>query len=153
MSESPSSILGALVLTGWIGEHPGDGGDFSMLMAYSPGDGALGPTMAQSALRDVIAAWGMREGTMLENPTVHGSPVTAHLDGTKVTISGFPGVEMSRPTSPEWAAIARKRGQVFLAVTTRTWPEGLTASDAATFRFVEEDRTINSAVSMLLPLT
>ncbi|MET9593172.1 DUF5949 family protein [Streptomyces sp. NPDC006516] len=31
----PSSLFGTVVLTGWIGEHPGDGGDFSMLMAYS----------------------------------------------------------------------------------------------------------------------
>ncbi|MET7622491.1 hypothetical protein [Streptomyces sp. NPDC005408] len=47
---------------------------------------------------------------------------------------------------------ARTRGQVLLAVTTRTSPEGPQADEAATFRFVQADRTINNAVSLLIPL-
>jgi hypothetical protein len=78
--------------------------------------------------------------------------VTATIDGINVTISGFPGLEMTRPTSAEWTAIARQRGQIFLSLTTRTWPDGPTADEPDVYRFIEADDTINSAVSMLLPV-
>ena len=149
---STPSLFGSIVTIAWIGEHPGDGGDFAMLMAYSPGDGELGPGATQPALRDIIRTWGMRENSMVESPSINGAPVLALLDGITVSISGLPGIEMGRPTSPEWVAIARRRGHVFFSITTRTWPEGPSAGERETHRFIEDDRTIRSAACMLLPV-
>ncbi|MFE3609756.1 DUF5949 family protein [Streptomyces goshikiensis] len=149
---SRPSLLGQLLCIAWIGQHPADGGDFPMLLTYSPADGALGPDAAQPALREVIDAWGMREGTMVENPVIEGRPVTASLSGDIVTITGFPGLDITRPTSPEWAAIANQRRQLFLSITTRPWPEGPTAAQEETSRFMQDERTIRSAVALLLPV-
>jgi hypothetical protein len=145
------SLFGQIVTTGWIGEAP-MGGDFAFIAAYSPGDGELGLKAVQPALREVVAAWGMREGGMVDSPQIGGVPVTAVLDGTLVTVTGFPGLDMTRPITAEWAAIAKQRGQIFFTLTTRPWPQGPTASEAAVFRFFEAGPTIDAAVSMLLPV-
>ncbi|MFF9853435.1 DUF5949 family protein [Streptomyces litmocidini] len=90
---------------------------------------------------------------MVMHPSIQGTPVTARLDGDIVTVSGFPGLPITRPTSPEWAAVARKRGEIFVSLTIRTWPEGPAAGERDTWKFVESDETIGNAVSMLIPLT
>jgi hypothetical protein len=146
------SLFGQIVTTGWIGEAP-MGGDFAFLAAYSPGDGELGPKATRLALRGLVEAWGMREGGMVESPQIGDVPVTAVLDGTTVTVTGFPGLDMTRPVSAEWAALAKQHGQIFFTLTTRPWPDGPTASEAAAFRFFEADATINTGVHMLLPVT
>ncbi|MFD4933362.1 DUF5949 family protein [Streptomyces virginiae] len=155
MSEDTSfrpSLLGQLVSIGWIGQHPGDGGDFPMLLTFSPGDGVLGPEVAEPAIREVIAAWGLTLGSMVQNPKIDGQLVAASLDGVTVHVTGFPGLTISRPTSPEWAAIARKRGQIFFSLTTLSWPEGPTATEEQTYQFIEDVQTRTSAVSMLIPV-
>ncbi|MFB8120553.1 DUF5949 family protein [Streptomyces sp. NPDC056465] len=146
----PSSLFGTVVLTGWIGEHPADGGDFSMLMAYSPNDGDLGATAGLAARRELVAGWGMKVGGFVENPVIQGTPVTATLEGITVTVTGFPGLDLVRPTSREWAEIALQRGQIFLAFATRAAPPNL--SDNRLMQFVQDDETIQSTVSMLIPV-
>lgn len=150
MSAPQPSLFGTVVLTGWIGEHPADGGDFSMLMAYALNDGELGSTAGLAARRDVVAAWGMTVGHFVENPTIQGTPVTAALEGITVNVTGFPGLSLVRPTSQEWAETALKRGQVFFAFATKAAPPNL--SDDRIMQFVQDDETIRSTVSMLLPV-
>ncbi|MFJ9811068.1 DUF5949 family protein [Streptomyces sp. NPDC101158] len=144
--------LGRIVTAAWIGRHPADGGDFPMLMAYSPGDGTLGGAATGAAMRDLLAAWGMRPGRLVENPEIHGTPLVAAVDGIDVRVTGFPGLEIARPTSAEWTAVARERRQVLLVVTARVWPDGPEAGPKETFAFIEDDRTLAAATTMLLPL-
>ncbi|MFG3346063.1 DUF5949 family protein [Streptomyces sp. NPDC048018] len=145
--------LGRIVTAAWIGRHPGDGGDFPMLLAYSPGDGTLGGAATGAAMRDLLAAWGMRPGRLVENPEIHGTALEVAVDGIDVRVTGFPGLEISRPTSAAWTAVARERGRILLVVTARTWPEGPEAGPKETFAFVEDERTLALAATMLLPLT
>ncbi|MFE1289678.1 DUF5949 family protein [Streptomyces sp. NPDC058751] len=144
-------LYGKITAMGWIGK-PSFGGDFAFLAAYLPGDGELGPQAAQSALRKLVAAWGMHEGSMVENPEIHGMPVTAVLEGLTVTVLGLPGVPITLPVTTEWAVIARQHGQISFALTTRPWPYGPVESEAAILRFFKADPTTNAAVSMLLPV-
>lgn len=81
-----------------------------MLMAYGLDDGAQTPAAALAARRELVANWGLHEGVLVENPIVQSVPVVAVLDGTAVTMTGFPGLDLTRPTSDEWASIARRRG-------------------------------------------
>ncbi|MFJ2774642.1 DUF5949 family protein [Streptomyces sp. NPDC087300] len=149
---SENSVFGTLSSTGWIGEHPGDGKDFPFLMLYALGDGAAPPQAAQAALRDVLKAWGMREGTLASDPTVDSVPVTVAVDGIQATVTGLPGITPTRPTSPEWADIARGRGRVFLGITSRIYT-AVDRSDAAVSAFFEESRTIGATASLLVPVT
>ncbi|MFI8520720.1 DUF5949 family protein [Streptomyces sp. NPDC085481] len=150
---SSSSRFGQILCAAWIGKHPGDGGDFPMLMAYSAGDGSLGPAASRVATREMVAAWGMREGAMVRNPEIDGTPVVASLDDITVRVSGFPGAwDIVRPTSAAWAACARGREQILLMLTTRVWPEGPAATREETFAFIADGRTTGAATTMLLPL-
>lgn len=146
----PSSLFGTVVLTGWIGEHPADGGDFSMLMAYGRDDGDLGSAAGLAARRKVVAGWGMQVGAFVENPVIQGTPVTAVFNDSTVTVTGIPGLSLVRPITQEWEEIARRRGQIFFAFATRAAPPNL--SDARTMQFVQQDDTIRSTVSMLIPV-
>ncbi|MFI8824674.1 DUF5949 family protein [Streptomyces sp. NPDC053431] len=149
---APPTVLGRIVTAGWIGRHPGDGGDFPMLMAYAPGDGTLGEAATRAAMRDLLAVWGMRPGGLIENPRINGTPLVAAVDGIDVRVTGFPGLEISRPTSATWTEVARQRGRILLVVTARTWPEGPEAGPEETFAFVQDDRTLAAAATLLLPL-
>ncbi|MEV0372500.1 DUF5949 family protein [Streptomyces sp. NPDC050636] len=122
-------------------------------MAYTPGDGTLRPQATQLAMRNIVRAWGMQEGGFAENPRIKDEPVIASLKGSTVTVTGIPGLTLSRATNGEWADIARRRGQIFLSVATRVLAGGMAAPEARIMDYVQDLRTIRSAASMLVPVS
>ncbi|WP_159047817.1 DUF5949 family protein [Streptomyces sp. WM6378] len=149
---SGQSVFGTLSSTGWLGEHPGDGKDFAFLMLYGLGDGVASPRSAQGALREVLQAWGMREGVLAVDPVIDGTPVTVVVEGIQATVTGLPGVTPVRPTSQEWADVACARRQVFLGITSRIYTAA-DRSDTALSAFFKESRTIDATASLLVPVT
>lgn len=111
-----TGLFGQLIMTGWIGEDPRDGSDIAFVYLGTPADGATGATAAE-VMSAAASALGLnpQPGTMTEDPTA-----STHLgfaaDGWARL--AFPnGESVQHPGSPQWRAVAEKRGQAVLALT------------------------------------
>lgn len=138
MVDPIDGVLGALVLTGWIGETP-EGRDSPYLMFTTPDD------RAPHTMPIVATALGMdpRPGKM--TPTPKHARVT--LDGDRwITVHAEGGVTWPYRVSDEWERLARTQKRVVVAVAYRPMKAGVDP-----FTFVDESMA-EDPTSMVLTL-
>jgi hypothetical protein len=115
MTDPLHSLLGSLVMTGWIGTDPRDGSDIATVYLGTPGDGTV---PAEDIMPTVAALLGLdpQPGSMTMRPKTD-THVTFTTDGW-IDLR-FPGdVDgIQHPGDPEWQATAEQCGEVLLALT------------------------------------
>lgn len=115
MPEDMAFLLGqdsdrVLMLTGWIGEHPGDGRDIAHLLLYPAGHGVAAK---MRALADMLRL----------APALAGAPKLIPPDVTHVQLAdGWARIHsgdsmiVERPVPGEMASVALARQQIVLTV-------------------------------------
>ena len=115
MTDPLHSVLGSLIMTGWIGTDPRDGSDVATVYLGTPGDGKV---PAEDIMPTVAAALGLdpRPASMTMRPKA-GTHVTFTEDGW-IDLR-FPGGEdgIQHPGDSEWRETAKQRGEVLLSLT------------------------------------
>ncbi|HEY0638373.1 MAG TPA: DUF5949 family protein [Pseudonocardiaceae bacterium] len=99
-----------LGMTGWIGEHPGDGGDLAYLLLYPAGHG--GRRVAEK-MTAAAGLYGLRPGAPAPVPAevadVTVAEGWAHVRSGGTAVAGI-------PVTADWTAAATGRGQVAVAM-------------------------------------
>lgn len=99
-----------LAITGWVGEHPGDGGDVAHLLVHPHGHGVA----------DKMRALGVILGL-----AVDGAPAQVPPDTTWIELDEPPGwarihhgdaAWIGRPVASDWLDVARARHMVVLSL-------------------------------------
>jgi hypothetical protein len=101
-----------LIADGWVGEHPGDGGDVAHMLLHPAGHGAAGE------MRALATALGLpRADTPVEITRVPTATAAAWIDTDSVVHLHGPGTQLvERPVDGMWWATATTRGYVALSV-------------------------------------
>jgi hypothetical protein len=108
----PTGRFGALQLAGWIGDAP-TGNEEAFLLMTTSGMPEVAAEVTMPVVADILGL-DANPGAVTTHPRADvrvevraDSWVTLHIPG---------GERFERPVSQEWAALARKRGQVVLVV-------------------------------------
>lgn len=123
-----------IAMTGWIGEHPGDGGDVAHLLVYPTGHSAA------ASMRAAADMFGLRDA--LDPPLAQPGPDVAALairDDGWVSLYAHGQQVAERPVTAEWAEVARARGQVML---TLGW-DGYSGRDNELERYLARGRRLS----------
>lgn len=102
-----------LVATGWVGEHPEDGGDVAHLLLHPAGHRSAEP------MRRLAQALTLTQAdTAAPITTVDYDVATAHVDHDSVLhLYGRGGTELiERPVTGAWWSAAARRGYLVLSI-------------------------------------
>lgn len=120
MPDGVADILGQaserrVALTGWVGEHPLDGGDIAHLLLYPAGHGIA------REMRRLADLLGLA-------PALAGPPTEVPPDTTRMTVEhGWARLHygdtawLRRPVNPEWSDAALARHVIMLTVGQDGW--------------------------------
>lgn len=96
--------------TGWVGEHPGDGGDVAHLLLYPQGHGVT------AHMRTLAAGLGLGPA---DEPLRELRPDEVHVwldDDSRVHVQGPGGEVAARTVHGSWWSAATTRGYIILSV-------------------------------------
>jgi hypothetical protein len=106
MTDPIEGRLGALLMSGWIGEGP-DGSEYAYLLLTTPDE------RAPETMPLVANLLGLEPGRVIVDYQ-GGAVVELGADRWAGLVVG--GERFERPVSPEWAVLARDRGVVVVVV-------------------------------------
>ncbi|MGW1882716.1 DUF5949 family protein [Streptomyces sp. NPDC001970] len=147
--------LGTLGVIAWSGEHPDDERDMPFLLAYSLGDGDLGPEGVEVAARQLLDEVGLPVGTeYVDAAQAVGFPLTLLVEADQAVLT-MPHLSAQCPVPPEWLAAVRERGHVYFLFATRPWPQaapGVPVTEEQLRNFVGDEEMLVRAAHCLLPV-
>ncbi|MEJ5915939.1 hypothetical protein [Pseudokineococcus sp. 1T1Z-3] len=110
-------------MSGWVGQHPGDGGDQAHLVLAPTGHGGA------AGMRQVAEALGLQQITGPPAP-VPASLVHVLVEDDELALVLSEDQQLRRPlTEPEWTAAATARGTCVLTAGTDPLLGGPTGDD------------------------
>ncbi|CAL9300801.1 MULTISPECIES: DUF5949 family protein [unclassified Streptomyces] len=124
-ADSRRSPLGTLTVIPWCSEPTADDPGDPLLMVYSLGDGRDGPEAGQLAMRAQLEQLGLSIGThLVDLGSDHRFSASLLVEAERAVLT-LPFMRAQCPVPPEWQRAAHAKGQVYLILAVRPWPQAV----------------------------
>ncbi|CAL9487095.1 DUF5949 family protein [Streptomyces sp. enrichment culture] len=154
-ADSRRSPLGTLTVIPWCSEPTADDPGEPLLMVYSLGDGQDGPEAGQLAMRAQLEQLGLSIGTHLVDLGRDRRFDASLLVEAERAVLSLPFMRAQCPVPPEWQHAAHAKGQVYLILAVRPWPQavpGRAVPPEELRAFVSGDGFLEDSAHCLVPV-